>query len=76
VEDVREIYTGFIRDRTFLFGNLERYLFRPQLAYSLYPTEGAATYRLRQGLFFAMVIALVLWLVFRVRSRRQRTKKG
>jgi hypothetical protein len=75
VEDVREIYTGFIKDRTFLLGNLERYLFRPQLAYSLYPTEGADTYRLRQGLFFAMISVLVLWVVFRVRSRRQKTGK-
>jgi hypothetical protein len=71
VEDVREIYTGFYRDRTFLLGNLERYLFRPQLAYSLYPTEGKETYYLRQGLFFGMVGSLILWVVFRWRSRRK-----
>jgi hypothetical protein len=62
VEDVRNIYTGFFRDRTFLLGNLERYLFKPQLAYSLYPTEGAETYLVRRVLFFALVAALVLWL--------------
>jgi transglutaminase-like putative cysteine protease len=71
VEDVREIYTGFYRDKTFLLGNLERYLFRPQLAYSFYPTEGKDTYRLRQGLFFGMIGSCVLWLVFRWRSRRK-----
>lgn len=71
VEDVRSIYTGFYRDWTFLTGNLERYLFKPQLAYSLYPTEGAATYRLRQGLFATFVAAVVLWLLFRIRSRRR-----
>ncbi len=71
VEDVREIYTGFIKDRTFLLGNLERYFFRPQLAYSLYPTEGADTYRLRQGLLFGLAASFVLWLVFRWRSRRK-----
>ena len=68
---MREIYTGFINDRTFLVGNLERYLFRPQLAYSLYPTEGADTYHLRQGLFFGLIGSIVLWIVFRLRSRRK-----
>ena len=64
VEDVREIYTGFLRDRTFLTGNLERYLCKPQLAYSLYPTEGVRTYAVRRTLFAALMACLLLWLFF------------
>jgi hypothetical protein len=62
VEDVRENYSGFFNDRAFLFGNLERYLFKPQLAYSLYPTEGAQTYLIRRLLFFALLASLVFWM--------------
>lgn len=62
VEDVREIYAGFLTDRTFLLGNLERYLFKPPLAYSLYPTEGGHTYFVRRALFFALLGSLVLWI--------------
>jgi hypothetical protein len=69
VEDVREIYTGFLKDRTFLLGNLERYLFKPPLAYSLYPTDGAATYLARRSLFFALVASILLWLILFFRSR-------
>jgi hypothetical protein len=75
VEDVREIYTGFLKDRTFLIGNLERYLFKPPLAYSLYPTDGAATYFMRRSLFFAFVVALLIWMVLAVRSRRARASR-
>jgi hypothetical protein len=70
VEDVRDIYDGFIKDRTFLVGNLERYLFKPQLAYSLYPTEGEHTYFVRRALFFTLVAGVLLWLfAFLVRGR-------
>ena len=69
VEDVRAIYTGFLRDRTFLMGNLERYLFKPQLAYSFYPTGGAHTYVVRRILFFAFLAFLVLWIGLRLRKR-------
>ncbi|MFH0992408.1 MAG: transglutaminase-like domain-containing protein [bacterium] len=62
IEDVREIYTGFISDRTFLLGNIERYLFKPQLAYSLYPTEGGHTYFIRRFLFFALLTSFVFWM--------------
>lgn len=72
VEDVREIYTGFLKDKTFLVGNLERYLFKPPLAYSLYPTDGAATYLLRRSLFFALVAAILIWGVS-LFGRRRRT---
>jgi hypothetical protein len=72
VEDVRSIYTGFLRDRTFLTGNLERYLFKPQLAYSFYPTEGAHTYAVRRVLFFGFLISLALWIWLRLRKEPAR----
>jgi hypothetical protein len=72
VEDVREIYTGFFRDRTFLTGNLERYLFKPQLAYSLYPTEGGETYFVRRLLFIGLIASLALWLGVLAGVRRLR----
>jgi hypothetical protein len=59
VEDVRENYAGLFNDRTFLLGNLERYLFRPQLAYSFYPTEGGHTYFIRRLLFYALLASFV-----------------
>jgi len=71
VEDVRDIYTGFVKDRTFLLGNLERYLFKPQLAYSLYPTEGGHTYFIRRALFFTLLASLILWAVLLVVARRR-----
>jgi len=63
VEDVRDLYTGFYRDWTFLTGNLERYLFKPQLAYSFYPTEGKETYLIRRLLFLGLAASLLFWLV-------------
>jgi hypothetical protein len=69
VEDVREIYAGFFHDRTFLLGNLNRYLFKPPLAYSLYPTEGAHTYFVRRLLFFAFLASLLAWVVLLIRNR-------
>ncbi len=72
VEDVREIYTGFVRDRTFLLGNLERYLFKPQLAYSLYPTEGKTTYTIRRALFFSWLASLILWVAAVIKNRSRR----
>jgi hypothetical protein len=71
VEDVRDIYDGFIKDRTFLVGNLERYLFKPQLAYSLYPTEGEHTYFVRRALFFTFVGGVLLWCVLLLAGRRR-----
>jgi hypothetical protein len=73
VEDVREIYTGFFKDRTFLLGNLERYLFKPQLAYSFYPTEGGRTYFVRQALFFLLLATFLLWMGAAMLAR---VKKG
>jgi len=70
VEDVREIYAGFFNDRTFLLGNLERYLFKPQLAYSFYPTEGGHTYFIRRFLFFALLTSFVFWVAMLAVGRR------
>jgi hypothetical protein len=72
VEDVREIYTGFLKDRTYLTANVERYLFKPPLAFSLYPTEGASTYLLRRVLFGAMAASLVVWVVLLIIGRHRR----
>jgi hypothetical protein len=74
VEDVREIYAGFFSDRTFLLGNLERYLFKPQLAYSLYPTEGGHTYFVRRSLFFALLTSFVCWMTLLVVGRFWKSK--
>jgi hypothetical protein len=74
VEDVREDYTGFFNDRTFLYGNLERYLFKPQLAYSLYPTEGGHTYFVRCLLFFALLVSLAFWITMLVISMLLKSK--
>ncbi|MFZ5517867.1 MAG: transglutaminase domain-containing protein [Candidatus Zhuqueibacterota bacterium] len=70
VEDVRYNYTGFVKDSAYLWGNLERYLFKPPLAYSLYPTEGRRTYIIRHLLFWSMLAAAILWGVTGIFSRR------
>ncbi len=62
VEDIRTIYGQLFKDATFGRGNVERYLFKPPLAWSLYPTNGAQTYWLRWVLFYGMVAVLVLWI--------------
>ena len=63
VEDVRAIYKGFWQDATFLWGNLDRYLFKPPLAYSFYPTEGKQTYFVRWALFSGLVLGFVILVV-------------
>jgi hypothetical protein len=74
VEDVRENYAGFFNDRTFLLGNLERYLFKPQLAYSFYPTDGGHTYFIRQVLIFALLASFVFWMALLVIGRLRKSK--
>jgi len=71
VEDVREIYSGFFKDWTYLTGNLERYLFKPPLAYSFYPTEGTRTYFVRRALFYGLLGSFVLWMVLLARGRKR-----
>lgn len=63
VEDVRDIYSMLLTSPTFAWTNFKRYLWQPAPAYSMYPTHGARTYRIRQSLFAALV-ASVAWLVF------------
>jgi hypothetical protein len=74
VEDVRENYTGFFKDRAFLLGNLERYLFKPQLAYSLYPTEGGRTYFVRRFLFYGLIVSFATWILLVLNGRRGRSR--
>jgi hypothetical protein len=60
VEDIRTIYSDLLKDATYCWGNLERYLFKPPLAYSFYPTNGKRTYVIRWLLFFSMILVLVV----------------
>lgn len=69
VEDVRDIYTGFWKDATFLWGNLERYLFKPPLAYSFYPMEGRQTYLMRWVLFSGLVLSFVMLIWAAIKYR-------
>ena len=72
VEDVREIYGGFFHDRAYFLGNIERYLFKPPLAYSFYPTEGGETYFIRRVLFYSFVGSLLGWGWVVVAGRRRK----
>lgn len=69
VEDVREVYSMLLQDRTFAWVNFKRYLWDPPLAYSLLPTDGAQTYRVRQSLFAGLLLAGLLLGVALVRRR-------
>ncbi|MBN1541785.1 transglutaminase domain-containing protein, partial [candidate division KSB1 bacterium] len=62
VEDVRMITGSLFKDAAFGWSNVERYLFKPPLAYSLYPTEGKATYFLRWALFYGLAAVALLGL--------------
>lgn len=68
VEDIRGIYSMLLKDRTFAWVNFKRYLWDPPAAYSLLPTDGAQTYRLRQSLAVGFVLALALFLIARGRK--------
>jgi Transglutaminase-like superfamily len=70
VEDIRDVYSMLLRDRTFAWVNFKRYLWDPPLAYSLLPTDGARTYRLRQSLFTGLVLTGLLLGVALVRRPR------
>ncbi|MDI1337749.1 MAG: transglutaminase-like domain-containing protein [Lacunisphaera sp.] len=69
VEDIRDVYSMLLQDRTFAWVNFKRYLWDPPAAYSLLPTEGAHTYRVRQWLFGALVLAGLLLGVALMRRR-------
>jgi len=74
VEDVRDIYAGFLKDRTFLFANLERYIFKPQLAYSFYPTDGGHTYFIRRLLFYSLIGSVALWMIASLSGRKRKVQ--
>ncbi len=63
VEDLREMYSMLLKDRTFAWTNLKRYLYDPPAAYALFPTDGPRTYCIRQSLFAALVLSLGLLVV-------------
>ena len=63
VEDIRTIYSAFFKDSAYLWGNLERYLFKPPLTYSFYPTDGKRTYFIRWVLFFSLIIVFIFWII-------------
>lgn len=69
VEDLRGDYRMFFKDWTFFWGNLERYYFKPPLAYADYPGEGARTYLIRHLLLWPFLASLLLsiwgWLADR-----------
>lgn len=62
VEDVRTLGPLF-KDRAFAWGNVERYLFKPALAYARVPTDGMQTYHTRWVLFYGMLAVLIAWIV-------------
>jgi hypothetical protein len=70
VEDVRDVYSMLLKDRTFAWVNFQRYLWDPPLAYSLLPTDGGRTYRVRQGLLAAFMLTALLGGVALVRRER------
>lgn len=59
VEDLRYDYGMVFEDATFFWGNLERYFFKPPLAYSNYPAEGNRVYVIRHALLWGFLLALV-----------------
>ena len=69
VEDLREVYSMLLKDRTFTWVNFKRYLWDPPLAYSLLPTDGVRTYCMRQSLFTGLVGTALLLGVALVRRR-------
>ena len=60
VEDIRGIYSMLLKDRTFAWENFKRYLWDPPAVYSLLPTDGPRTYRIRQTLLAGLVIVFGL----------------
>lgn len=58
VEDIRDLYGMLLRNPTFAWTNLKRYLFEPAPAYSLYPTEGDRIYLIRRTLFAALIASV------------------
>lgn len=70
VEDLRSDYTQLWKDRTFFWGNLERYYFKPPLALADYPMEGRWTYAIRHLLLWSFLIAMAGWGMAWIRGRK------
>lgn len=62
VEDVRDLYGMLLKDPTFRWTNLRRYLFEPAPAYSILPTDGNRVYATRLALFGALVLGFGAWI--------------
>ena len=69
VEDVRELYSSLLKDRTFAWTNFKRYLFNPPLAYSHLQTDGVHTYCVRRSLFFAWAAVTLMLVIAAFRKR-------
>jgi hypothetical protein len=63
VEDVRDIYSMLLKNRTFAWANFDRYLFHPNPAYTNLHTNAAHTYCVRRWLFAGLAAALLLNVV-------------
>ncbi len=59
VEDIRQRYGMLLKSWTFTWTNFKRYLYRYDLAYSNFPTNGNRIYRTRQLLFGALVVSAI-----------------
>lgn len=70
VEDIRDMYSMLLKDRTFAWTNFKRYLWDPPLAYSKLPTDGPRTYLVRQSLFIALAAAVIALLFATFAKRR------
>ncbi len=62
VEDIRHKYGMLFKSWIFTWSNFKRYLYRYDPAYANMPTNGKATYRIRQSLF-AGLVASAGWLL-------------
>jgi hypothetical protein len=76
VEDLRSDYTLLFRNWEFFWGNLQRYYFKPPLAFANYPTEGNRTYLERHLLLWGFLASLVAWGVALLRRRRRGPRVG
>lgn len=74
VEEIRGEYSMLLKDRTFFWGNLERYFFKPPLAYANYPTPGDHTYLVRHLLLWPFLISLGWSILGVMRAAFARTK--
>lgn len=68
IEEVRGGYGMLLKNPTFFWGNLERYYFKPPLAYANYPTSGHHTYLIRHLLLWPFLLSLLVVLVPRRKS--------